>query len=147
MPEHREGTTGPSQVLVALGRALAGSWKLAGGADGLIRYEWAEGGHFLMQHIDIVAFGRAVKGLEIIGHLHRIGEEPTQEICSRFYSFQDGLTLDYVYEMHGRDFTIWFMRRDSNNSFNGLLSKDGRSYTGAWAWPGGGYEVTAMKVG
>jgi hypothetical protein len=136
----------PSPALAALGQALVGSWKLAGGADGLIKYEWAEGRLFLMQHIDLVVFGRPVKGLEVIGHLRRVGEESTQDIWSRFYSFKDGLTLDYIYEINGRAFMIWFIRKDSNNSFNALLSDDGRSYKGAWAWPGGGYEVTATKV-
>jgi len=49
--------------------------------------------------------------------------------------------------MNGRNFTIWFMRKDSNNSFRASLSEDGRYYKGAWAWPGGGYEVTATRIG
>ena len=136
----------PSSVLSLLGRSLAGSWRLSGGAVGLIRYEWAPGGFFLMQHVDIVAFGRPVTGLEVIGHLHRVGENATAEIWSRFYSFGDGLTLDYVYEIEGLAFTIWFGARGADNRFKGLLSEDRRTYAGAWAWPGGGYEVAATRV-
>ncbi|MBV8474164.1 MAG: hypothetical protein JO107_07425 [Hyphomicrobiales bacterium] len=135
-----------STPLTELGRALVGSWKLTGEAAGLIRYEWADGGLFLLQHVNLTAFGRAIKGIEIIGNLRRAGEEPTPDIWSRFYSFYDGLTLDYVYELDGREFTIWFMRKGSDNRFIGVLGDDGRSYKGAWAWPGGGYEVTGQKV-
>ncbi len=140
-------TAGPSSALQRLGQAIAGSWKISGGANGSIRYEWAEGGMFLIQHVELTVFGRAIRGMEFVGHLHRVGEEPTAEIWSRFYSFRDGLTLDYVYELNDKKFTIWFMRKGSDNRFVGAFSDDGRSYEGAWAWPGGGYEVTATRIG
>lgn len=141
-----EGIGGPSSALNQLGAALVGTWKLAGGAEGLIRYERAEGGFFLIQHVDLIVFNRAIKGMEIIGHSYRVGEEPSAEISSRFYSYSDGLTLDYVYEFDGEKFTIWFMRRGSNNRFLGTFSDDKRSYEGAWTWPGGGYQVTATRA-
>jgi hypothetical protein len=42
----------PSDVLRQLGDALVGTWQLSGGAEGTIRYERMEGGHFLIQHVD-----------------------------------------------------------------------------------------------
>lgn len=132
--------------LQQLGQMLVGSWRLFGDASGSIQYEWAEGGFFLIQHVDIVVLDRPIKGIEIIGHMHRAGEEPSAEIFSRFYSFGDGLTLDYVYEPNGGTFTIWFKYKGSDNRFVGIFSDDLCSYEGAWTWPGGGYKVTANKV-
>jgi hypothetical protein len=133
-------------ALKCLGDALVGTWKLRGGAEGVIRYEWIEGGRFLIQHVDLTALGKQIKGIEVIGHLHRIGEPPSQDVWTRFYSALDGLTLDYVYELHGNELTISFMKKNSDNRFVGTFSNDWRSYSGAWAWPGGGYEVTGKRV-
>lgn len=136
----------PSPALKRLGETLLGTWRLAGGAEGEIRYEWAEGGFFLIQHVDLKAFGRTIKGIEMIGHLHRVGEKPSEEVWTRFYSFSDGLTLDYVYELDGKTFTIWFTNKGSDNCYKGEFSEDGNSFKGAWAWPGGGYEVTGTRL-
>ena len=38
--------------LAALDR-LVGTWRLSGGAAGTIRYRWLEGGHFLIQDLDL----------------------------------------------------------------------------------------------
>jgi hypothetical protein len=138
-------TTPPSPALEHLGDKLVGTWKLTGGAEGTIRFEWQEGGHFLFQHIDLTVLGRHIKGVEVIGHLHRVSEEPSAEIWTRFYSFLDGLTLDYVYELDGNALTIWFMKKNSDNLYRGTFSADGKSYSGAWSWPGGGYEMTATR--
>ncbi|MFZ0138940.1 MAG: hypothetical protein WAK89_17880, partial [Candidatus Sulfotelmatobacter sp.] len=48
---------------------LVGTWKISGDAHGQIRYEWADGGFFLMQHVDLAYAGRTIKGIEVIGHL------------------------------------------------------------------------------
>jgi len=85
---------------------LVGTWKVSGpDIDGRVTFEWMEGGFFLMQHFDFVHGGHQVKGMEIIGHLQPFGEEPSQDIKSRFYSFLDGMTLDYVYEVDGDTLT------------------------------------------
>ena len=65
-------------------------------SKGMIGYEWMEGGRFLIQHVDGKAFGRQIKGIEVIGKLHRVGEQPSEDVWARFYSFLDGLTLDDV---------------------------------------------------
>jgi hypothetical protein len=136
----------PSPALQRIGEIFVGTWSLSGGAKGTTRFEWAEGGLFLIQHVDLTVFGRNIKGVEMIGHLHRAGEDPSDDIWTRFYSFGDGLTLDYVYELTGRTLTIWFMKKGSDNRYVGEFSKDGNSFKGAWAWPGGGYEVTGVRV-
>jgi hypothetical protein len=140
------GENSPSPALKRIGEIFVGTWSLSGGANGTTRFEWAEGGLFLIQHVDLMVFGRKIKGVEMIGHLHRAGEAPSDEIWTRFYSFGDGLTLDYVYELNGRTLTIWFVKKGSDNRYVGEFSKDGSSFKGAWAWPGGGYEVTGVRV-
>jgi len=87
-----------------------------------------------------------VKGIEIIGHQQRMGGKPSREIKSRFYEYMSGLTLDYVYELKGDSLTIWFGDKRSNNRFKGKFGSDGRSYSGEWKWPGGGYKMTATRV-
>jgi hypothetical protein len=46
------------------------------------------------------------QGIEVIGHLRPFGEEPSEDIRSRFYDSM-GNTLDYVYELKGDTLTIW----------------------------------------
>jgi hypothetical protein len=77
---------------------LVGTWKVFGGAQGEVTYEWMEGGFFLIQHVDLEHDGRQIKGIEIIGHLRPFGEAPSEDIKSRFYDNM-GNTLDYVYEL------------------------------------------------
>lgn len=94
----------PSPDVRALDR-LVGTWEIAGGARGTTRYEWLEGGFFLVQHVDLEQYGQQVKGIEIIGHERPFGAEPSEEIQSRFYDNM-GDTLDYVYELNGDTLTI-----------------------------------------
>jgi len=138
-------TPQPSPDLDSFERLL-GTWKISGGAQGQIRFERMEGGFFLLQHVELEYGGRKIKGMEVIGHLQFPGEKPTSEIRSRFYSFLDGLTLDYVYELEGSRLQIWFGPKGSDNYFLGHFSETGNSFHGAWKWPAGGYEVTANRV-
>ncbi len=62
---------------------LVGTWQISGDAQGQSTYEWAEGGFFLLQHVDL-EYGRKIKGLEVIGHLQRPNQEPSNEIWTRF---------------------------------------------------------------
>jgi len=96
----------PNPDLKSLDR-LIGTWKQAGELKGEITYEWAEGGFFLLQHVDFIHGENKIKGTEIIGHESTFASGPGTEIKSRFYSFLDGMTLDYVYEMEGDTLIIW----------------------------------------
>lgn len=125
---------------------LVGTWKVSGGARGRIRFEWMEGGFFLLQHYDLEYGGRSIKGMEVIGHLQRLGEKPSKEIRSRIYGITDGLTLDYVHEIVSDTYRIWLGDRGSDNRFVGKFSLDGNSFSGKWKWPGGGYSVTATRL-
>jgi len=136
--------TDPS--LARLGNQFLGTWKLSGDASGKTRFEWLEKGVFLQQHFDIKVFGRRNKGVEIIGRLRPPNQKPSKELWSRSYIFSEGQTFDYVYDLKGNNITIWFQEKGSSNFFKGKFSSDGKSYSGAWSWPGGGYSVTATKM-
>ena len=126
---------------------LIGTWKQSGGVEGEIVYEWAEGGFFLIQHVDLAQDGHKIQGMEVIGREHPFGSEPSTDIKSRFYSFLDGMTLDYVYEIEGDTLTIWGGERGSPAYYRGRFSEDGNSLTGGWTYPGGGgYEAVATRV-
>jgi hypothetical protein len=98
-------TSKPNPDLKSLAK-LVGTWKISGGAEGKATYEWMEGGFFLIQHVDLEQYGQKIKGFEVIGHLKPFGEEPSENIKSRFFD-TIGNTLDYVYELKGNTLMIW----------------------------------------
>lgn len=132
--------------LLKLGKKLIGSWRVSGDAKGKIKFRWLHEGTFLIQDFDLTVFGRRVEGVEIIGRLKRPNQEVSQEIWSRAYIFTGGETFDYVYELKDRGIVIWFGGLGSANKFQGTFAADGKSYAGAWSWPGGGYKIEAKKV-
>lgn len=136
-------TSTPDEDMRTLDR-LVGSWRVTGEAEGEVRYEWTEAGFFLLQHLDLVRDGHPIRGLEVIGHRHGFGEALSTDIRSRVYSFLDGLTLDYVYELAGDTLTIWGGERGSPSYYRGTISGD--AMAGAWHWPGGGYAISATRV-
>jgi hypothetical protein len=134
----------PDAALKRLDR-LVGTWNVTGGARGQIRYEWMEGGFFLIQHIDL-EHDRKNKGIEIIGRERGFGAtEPSQDIKSRYYD-NEGNTFDYVYELEGDTLMIWGGERGSPAYYKGTFSADGNILTGAWVYPGGGYESISTRV-
>ena len=136
----------PNPDLKSLDR-LVGTWKQSGEVEGEITYEWTEGGFFLIQRVDLIQYGNKIKGMEIIGHEFTFGAEPSQDIKSRFYSFLDGMTLDYVYEMEGDTLTIWGGEKGSPAYYKGTFSEDGNTLTGSWVYPGGGgYDAVSTRV-
>ena len=58
---------------------------------------------------------------------------------------REGDTLDYVYELDGDTLTIWGGQRGSDAHYTGTFSADGDTLTGAWVWPGGGYQTTSTR--
>ncbi|GAA3219637.1 hypothetical protein ACFP63_15720 [Oerskovia jenensis] len=132
----------PSAGLRALDR-LVGTWRVTGGAEGEVTYEWMEGGYFLLQRVRLVQFGQEVAGLEVIGNLHPFGEPVGDDVVSRFYDSL-GNTLDYVYELAGDRLTIWAGAKGGPAYFEGLFDADGDSVVGEWVYPGGGGYASTM---
>lgn len=125
---------------------LVGTWKVSGGTQGQVRYEWMEGGFFLFQHVEMQSGGRQIKGIEIIGHLQPFGAAPSEDIKSRYYG-STGETIDYVYELDGDTLTIWGGEKGSPAFYRGTFSADGNTLSGGWTYPdGGGYESTSIRI-
>jgi hypothetical protein len=140
-----ETSAHPSAAVRDLDR-LVGRWHVTGGAEGTAVYEWLEGGFFLLQRVDLVQFGRTVRGLEIIGQERPFGQEPGEDIRSRFYD-NHGNTLDYVYELEGDVLTIWGGQKGSPAYYRGRFGADGDTLTGQWVYPGGGgYRSTMTRT-
>lgn len=135
----------PNPDLKSLDR-LVGTWNVTGGAKGQVSYEWMEGGFFLIQHVDLDSDGRKIKGIEIIGHEQKFGEEPGEEIKTRYYDNM-GSTFDYVYELEGDTLMIWGGEKGSPAYYKGMFSDDGDTLTGDWVYPGGGgYASISTRV-
>lgn len=125
---------------------LVGTWTLSGETRGQIRYEWMEGGFFLLQYVDLEYNGHFNKGMEIIGQEQVFGaSEANTDIKSRYYG-NKGETFDYVYELEGDTLTIWGGEKGSPSFYKGTFSADGNVLAGGWVWPGGGYQSTATRV-
>ncbi|MBA2620435.1 MAG: hypothetical protein H0U87_04470 [Acidobacteria bacterium] len=125
---------------------LIGTWKVSGGLQGTNTFEWTENGFFLVQRFDFVRDGHPIKGIEIIGHEKNFFGESSAEIKTRVYSFTDGMTLDYVYEMTDEGLTIWMEKKGSDGFAKGKFSDDGNTMHVEWTYPGGGYKATATRV-
>ncbi|WP_280232406.1 hypothetical protein [Nocardia cyriacigeorgica] len=135
----------PSPEVKALDR-LVGTWKVTGGAEGTVRYEWMPGRFFLHQHIDLTQYGEPVTGVEIIGNLRPFGEPTSTDVYSRYYDSL-GNTFDYVYELEGDTLTIWGGAKGSPAYYKGTFDAEGTTVTGAWVYPGGGgYESTMTRI-
>jgi hypothetical protein len=140
-----EQTHQPSEALRRLDR-ITGTWRVSGGTEGTVTYEWMEGGFFLIQRVDMDHDGRQIRGMEIIGHNRPFGAEPSADVLSRFYD-TEGNTLDYVYELEGDTLTIWGGERGSPAYYQGRFSADGDTVDGAWVYPGGGgYDSTMTRI-
>jgi hypothetical protein len=125
---------------------LVGTWEVSGDVQGEIRFEWMEGGFFLMQHVDLEQGAYKYKGIEIIGHELGFGAAlPSEDIKSRYYDTM-GNTFEYVYDVEGDTLTIWGGERNSVAYFRGRFSQDGDKISGAWTWPGGGYKSNMTRV-
>ena len=57
--------------------------------------------------------------------------EPSEDIKMRVYSFVDGMTLDYVYELNSDTLMIWGREKGSPSYYQGKFSPDGNTVTGA----------------
>ena len=138
-----QSTPQPDAAIKALDR-LVGTWAVSGGATGQVRYEWMEGGFFLIQHVDL-SHDQPNKGIEIIGRELAFGSSaPSEDIKTRFYGSR-GETFDYVYELEGDTLTIWGGEKGSPAYFKGTFEDDD-TLAGAWHWSGGGYESTMKQI-
>ena len=135
-----EATDPRAAALRSLDR-LVGTWTVSGpdGLTGDVRYEWMDGGGFLVQHVDLHSAGEHSRGVEYIGY-----DEASGELRSHFFG-AGGEILEYTYQLKGDLLTIWFGGTDSPAHFEGRFNADGTTNSGAWQWPGGGYASTMTR--
>jgi hypothetical protein len=121
---------------------LVGTWTVSGpgGHGGEVRYEWMDGGCWLVQHVDLHSAEGRDRGVEYVGW-----DEAAGELRSHFFGSR-GELLEYTYRIEGDLLTIFFGGADSPARFEGRFTDDGRVNTGAWQWPGGGYETTMTRA-
>ena len=127
---------------------LVGTWNVSGpDIKGQVRFEWMEGGFFLMQHVDFVQGGRHITGIEIIGYELPFGaEKPSENIKSHWFG-NTGETFEYTYEVDDETLTIWGGEKGSPAFYKGTWSADGNTNSGGWTYPGGGgYESTMTRA-
>lgn len=135
-----ESTTSPHSTLKTLD-VLVGAWHVSGpGHNGTVTYEWMPGGHFLVQHVNLTQDGHTTTGVEYIGY-----DADSGTLKSHYFG-STGDLLEYVYEVNGRELTIWFGEPGSPARYRGTFDAQGISASGAWAWPGGGYESAMTRV-
>lgn len=120
---------------------LVGTWSVSGpGHSGTVTYEWFENGAFLVQRVELVTDGETTRGVEYIGL-----DPDSGKLHSHFFG-STGKILEYTYELDGSTLTIWFGGPDSPAKFVGEFNADRTVNTGAWQWPGGGYESTMTRL-
>jgi hypothetical protein len=132
---------------------LVGTWTISGPTiSGQVHFEWFEGGHFLVQHFDMIHDGRTVKGIEYIGYergwealMNPESVDKEQNITSRLFD-TEGNTFTYTWEIDGDTLMIWGGEKGSPAFYQGKFSADGNVNSGAWQYPGGGYESTMTRV-
>jgi hypothetical protein len=135
----------PNPALKRLDR-LVGTWKVFGPEiDGQVTFEWLDGGFFLVQRFDLDHNGHHTKGIEVIGYGRSWDGTSSQDCTSHLFD-NDGNAFTYVWEVEEDYLTIWGGERGSPAFFKGKFSDDGNTLTGAWEWPGGGYESTSTRV-
>jgi len=152
MSETAPPTPVPNPALRQLDK-MVGTWELkgrdfetGGPITGRMSFEWLDGGFFLLQRVDIDHVGQRVKGIEVIGYERKFGAEEASPDCTSHFFDNMGNSLDYVYDVTDDSITIWGGERGSPAHFKGRFSEDRRKISGAWEWPGGGYEATMTKV-
>jgi len=137
----------PNPALQRLGAELVGAWNVSGHSSdpegdiaGQVTYEWMEGGHFLVQRVDLTYAGNPVKGVEYVRY-----DQDAKELRSHYFE-TSGAYFTYVYELDGDTLTIWGQEVGSPASFKAKISTDRNTQTGRWEWPGGGYDATSTRA-
>jgi hypothetical protein len=142
----------PNPALKSLD-VLVGTWKVSGpDIEGQVRFEWMDGGFFLVQHFDLIHAGHKNKGMEIIGFergwevmMGQADPAANQDITSRLFD-NAGNTFTYTWEVEGDTLTIWGGAKGSPAYYKGNFNADRSINAGAWVWPGGGYDSTMTRV-
>ena len=132
---------------------LVGTWRIwcrgaeglwGGSAEGVVTYEWTDGGDALVERVDLRSDGAAIRSVKIIGNGPSGGGEPARGIRARHDA---GETLDLVYEIDCDTLTVRADGDDSPAHYRAVFSTDGTTLTGRWVHPGAGSDDgTAVRI-
>lgn len=120
---------------------LLGKWRNEGAAPGISTYKMGLNGHYMIQEFETeTPSGRKIFGIEYV-----TWDAATQSLRSHLMA-DDGTNFSYTYQIDpdGTCWT-WFGDKGSDNYFKGQLNKDGKTLTGRWQWPGGGFNVLSVR--
>ncbi|NUR85798.1 MAG: hypothetical protein HOY71_17105 [Nonomuraea sp.] len=121
---------------------LIGTWKVTNFDNGqetdtgTVTFEWLPGGFFLTQRVKL----GDTDAIEFIGY-----DADTKTLKSHLFGTSPEI-LKYTWEVDGDTLTIWYGDPGSPARFVGTFNEDRTANTGAWEWPGGGYESTMTRV-
>lgn len=131
---------------------LEGAWRLEGRDPssgetftGTVTRAWLPGGFFLTQTTEID--GHPQVGTEYIGYDSAAGALRSMLFSDEGPGPFCPFALEYFWEVAGDELTIWHGYRDSPARFHGTIDRDAGVVSGAWEWPGGGYEATTTRTG
>lgn len=141
-----EQRSAPNPALKRLG-ILVGDWNVSGPTiHGRVTFEWMKGGYFLVQRGDIIHDGHQITSIEVIGYEQKWGEDKPGKDCTSHVFDNEGHHFEYVWEVDDNTLTIWGGYVGSPAAYKGTFSEDHNTVTGAWEWPGGGYESAMTRV-
>lgn len=121
---------------------LVGTWKVTNLEDGketdagTVTFEWSDGGFYLIQRVNL----SDTVATEYIGY-----DPETGTLKSHLFGGSHEI-LKYTWEVSGDTLTIWYGDKDSPARFVGTFNEDRSANTGAWEWPGGGYQSNMVRA-
>jgi hypothetical protein len=112
---------------------------------GRLRFEWMEGGFYLIHHVDVDYAGRKVNGIEYVGYDDRSDKLPS------YFSNEGpgpfgGVAIEYVWEVDAGKLMIWGGEVGSAANLKATFSDDRNTISGRWEWLGGGYSATLTSA-
>jgi hypothetical protein len=108
-------------------------------------FNWLTGGHFLAMHHE--EFGRGIEGLMVIGYPKGWDQKtPSDRLIGAWFESSSGNQFSYVWEVDQRTVKYCLLPETADAAFEGKFGDDQNTITGAWRWPGGGYELTMTRV-
>ncbi|MEU7895236.1 hypothetical protein AB0B45_20545 [Nonomuraea sp. NPDC049152] len=84
--------------------------------------------------------GGQTQGVEYIGYGQETGTLRSHLFC------KSPQILECTWEVSGDTLTIWYGEQGSPARYVGTFNEDRTTNTGAWEWPGGGYQSTMIRL-
>lgn len=87
-----------------------------------------------------------VEGVMILGFEMGWEEtEPGREMVGQWFE-SSSYHYKYIWEVDDHTMQFWLNEKKSGMKYKGEFSEDGKTITGTWKWPGGGYNLVMKRV-